>query len=198
MTFAHLPEMLISDTAGWTEVDRMHHSRRWFLTRLVLPLSALPPLLYAYAEVVHPGAVFPAAVPPQTTGQLLVTALVFWLTELAMVDLMATAIQRLALARDHDPGEDAAYALAAIAPVPLWLAALALLVPSRGFNGAVALLALLASIALIRHGVRPLLHIEDDKLARYITEVVTLVGVAAWIVLMVVSAMVLSLLLGYR
>lgn len=67
-------------------------------------------------------------------------------------------IQRLAKARYHDPGPDGAYALAAIAPVPLWLCSLALLVPSRSFNLAVAGAALVASLALIRHGVRPLLQ----------------------------------------
>jgi len=80
--------------------------------------------------------------------------------------------------------------------VPLWLASLALLVPSLGFTLAVAALAWVASIALIRHGVRPLLHISDEKNAHYVSNMVTMAGITAWIGLLVVSAMILSILLG--
>ena len=86
--------------------------------------------------------------------------------------------------------------LAAIAPVPLWLASLALLVPSLGFTLAVGALAWVASLALIRHGVRPLLHINDEKTAHYVANMVTLSGIAAWIALLVVSAVILSMLIG--
>lgn len=64
--------------------------------------------------------------------QLLVTGVVFYGMQLLMVGYMAMLIQRMSMGRDHDPGYDSAYALAAIAPVPLWLASLALLVPSLG------------------------------------------------------------------
>jgi len=115
---------------------------------------------------------------------------------LLMVGYMAMLIQRMSMGRDHDPGYDSAYALAAIAPVPLWLASLALLVPSLGFTLAVGALAWVASLALIRHGVRPLLHINDEKTAHYVANMVTLSGIAAWIALLVVSAVILSMLIG--
>jgi hypothetical protein len=57
-------------------------------------------------------------------------------------------------------------------------------------------LAWVASLALIRHGVRPLLHINDEKTAHYVTNRVTLSGIAAWIGLLVVSAVILSMLIG--
>lgn len=198
MSIANFPGMLFSEKTGWTEIDGSHFSHRWFLKSLVLPLSVLPPLLYAYAEVAHPGAIFPVTVPALTAGQLLTTGIVFYFAQVAMVFFMAMMIQRMAIARDHDPGYDGAFALAAIAPVPLWLGALAMLVPSLGLNLAVMAAAFVAAIALIRHGVRPLLHINDEKLAHYIADMVTMAGMAAAVGLVLVTAIILSLLLGDR
>lgn len=198
MSIANFPGMLVSETAGWTELDRSHLSHRWFLKSLVLPLSLLPPLLYIYAEMANPGAIFPVTVPALSAGQLFATGVVFYLAEIAMVTFMAMLIQRMALARDHDPGYDGAYALAAVAPVPLWLGSLAMLVPSFGFNMAVGVAALLASLALIRHGVRPLLHVGDEKTAHYIANMVTLAGMAASVGIVLMAGLVLSIVLGER
>jgi hypothetical protein len=196
MLLTHFPGMLVSEKTGWEEIDHSHCSARWFFKSVVMPMSLLPPALYSYAELVHPGAIFPLSVPALSATQLLVTGVVFYGMQLLMVGYMAMLIQRMSMGRDHDPGYDSAYALAAIAPVPLWLASLALLVPSLGFTLAVGALAWVASLALIRHGVRPLLHINDEKTAHYVANMVTLSGIAAWIALLVVSAMILSMLLG--
>lgn len=195
MMMSHIPWMLVSDKTGWEEIDRSHFSARWFFRSLVVPMSLLPPLLYAYAELVHPGALFPLSVPALTPMQLAVTGAVFYGAQLLMVGYMAMLVQRMSMARDHDPGYDGAYALAAIAPVPLWLASLSLLVPNLAFVLAVGAAAWVASILLIRHGVPPLLHIDDEKTAHYVANMVTAAGIIAWIGLLVVSATILSLLL---
>lgn len=196
MMLSDFPRMFVSEKNGWNDIDRSHFSARWFFRSLVTPLSLLPPVMYGYAETMHPGVIFPLSVPALTPMQLMVTGIVFYVAQLLMVGYMAMLIQRMAQGRDHDPGYDASYALAAIAPVPLWLSALSMVVPSRGFVLAVGALAWIASVALIRHGVRPLLHIDDEKTGHYVADIVTMSGVAAWIGLMVASAMILSLLLG--
>ena len=196
MLMSHIPAMLVSEKTGWEEIDRSRFSSSWFFKCLVMPMSLLPPVLYAFAELVHPGAIFPLSVPALTPMQLVVSGVVFYVAQLLMVGYMAMLVQRMSLARDHDPGYDSAYALAAIAPVPLWLASLSLLVPSLTFVVAIGAVAWVASILLIRHGVRPLLHIADEKTAHYVANVVTGAGIVAWIALLVVSAMVLSILLG--
>ena len=193
---SHIPGMLVSDKTGWEEIDRSHFSARWFFKSLVMPMSLLPPVLYAYAEMVHPGVVFPLSVPALTPMQLVVTGIVFYCVQIMMVGYMAMIVQRMSMARDHDPGYDSAYALAAIAPVPLWLASLALLVPSLPFVLAVGAAAWIVSILLIRHGVGPLLLIDEAKVAHYVADMVTGAGVLAWIGLLVVSAMILSMILG--
>lgn len=196
MMLSDFPRMFVSDKNGWSEIDRSHFSARWFFRSVVTPMSLLPPIMYGFAETVHPGVIFPLSVPALTPMQLLVTGIVFYCAQLLMVGYMGMLIQRMAQGRDHDPGYDSAYALASIAPVPLWLASLSLLVPSRGFVLAVGIIAWIATVALIRHGVRPLLHIEDEKTANYVANMVTMSGIAAWVGLLVASAMILSLLLG--
>lgn len=196
MTMSHIPRMLTTEKDGWEDIARKHASAHWFFKSLVLPMALLPPVLYAYAELVYPGVIFPLSVPALTPTQLIVSGVVFYGAQILMVGFMAMLIQRMSMARDHDPGYDSAYALAAIAPVPLWLASLSLLVPNLAFVVTITLAAWAASIMLIRHGVRPLLHIADEKIGHYIANVVTGAGILAWIALLVVSAMVLSMLLG--
>ncbi|MFC5301014.1 YIP1 family protein [Azospira restricta] len=195
MLMNDIPRMLVSEKRGWEDIDRSHFSHRWFFRSVVMPMSLLPPALYAYAELVHPGAIFPLSVPAVTPLQLAVMGVVFYGLQLAMVAYMAMFIQNMSLAHDHDPGYDGAYALAAIAPVPLWLSSLSMLVPSTGFVLAVGALAWVASIALLRHGVRPLLHVHDEKIAHYIANVVTLGGLAAWVALLVVAGLIFSVLM---
>jgi hypothetical protein len=197
MLMNHIPEMLVSEKAGWEEIDRSHYSSRWFFRSLVMPMSLLPPVLYAYAELVHPGEVFPLSVPAMSAMQLLVSGIVFYGLQLAMVGYMAMLIQRMAKAKDHDPGYDGAYSLAAIAPVPLWLSSLSLLGANMGFAMLCVVLAWMTSVALIRHGVRPLLHIKDEKTAHYIANMVTMAGMVAWVSLLVVAAIILSILLSW-
>ncbi|HMV00424.1 MAG TPA: Yip1 family protein [Rhodocyclaceae bacterium] len=197
MSFAHFPAMLVSETEGWRDIARDHPTVRKLRTTLVLPMSVLPPAMYIYAETVNPGAVFPLSVPALSTAQLMATGFVLFFVQIAMVSFMAMLIQRMAMAQDHDPGYENAYALAAIAPVPLWLSALALFVPSLAFNGVIVALAWLGSAALIRHGVRPLLKVDDALKCHYIANMVTFAGVCAWIGLMIVCAALLSILLSW-
>lgn len=195
MLMNDIPQMLVSEKRGWEDIDRSHFSHKWFFRSLVLPMSLLPPALYAYAELVHPGSIFALSVPALTPMQLLVMGVVFYGMQVAMVAYMAMFVRNVSLARDHDPGYDAAYSLAAIAPIPLWLSSLSLLVPSTGVVLAVGALAWAASIALLRHGVRPLLHVRDEQTAHYIANVVTICGVVAWVALIVIASLIGSVLL---
>ena len=196
MSIPNLPAMFISETTGWGELARLHPPVTKLFLRLVVPMSIVPPVMYAYSELIHPGRVFPLSVPALTATQLLVSGAVLFAVQLAMVSFMAMLIRRMCMARDHDPAFEEAYALAAVAPVPLWLSSLALFVPSLWFNVGVVTLAWIASLALIRHGVRPLLGVRDAQKAHYISNLVSLAGVGAWIALLIVSGEILSLLLG--
>lgn len=197
MSPTSLPKMFLSEREGWPDIVRIHPSVIKLFASLVVPLSVVPPLMYAYAEVMHPGVIFPLTRPALTAGDLFVTGAVFFFVELAMVFFMGMLIQEVAESMDVAVPYEDAYSLAAIAPVPLWLSALALFVPSLWFNVAIVALAWIGSVALIRHGVRPLLHVNDEKKAHYIANLLTIGGVGAWISLMVVASVLLSLFLSW-
>lgn len=198
MSFMSLPRMLLSETEGWQDIVRVHPSVMKLLLLFVAPMSAIPPLMHAYAQLVHPGAVTPLVQPPLTMGELALVGGAFFIIEIAMVSLMAVYIQQLAESFDLHPQYEEAYTLAAIAPTPLWLASLGLFVPNVWFNVAVVLVAWVGSVALIRHGVRPLLKAGDEVTAHRLANAITVAGVGVWIGLMVVLTMALGMLMGWR
>ncbi|HJW23403.1 MAG TPA: YIP1 family protein [Rhodocyclaceae bacterium] len=195
MSPASFPRMLVSEREGWSDISRTHPSVRKLFRSLVVPMSLIPPLMYAFAQLAYPGRIFALSRPEPSAASLLVNGVVFFAVELAMVAFMAMVIRQIADGQDYRVPHENAYALAAIAPVPLWLAALALFIPSLGANMVILVLAWIGSVALIRHGVRPLLGIEDDKKARYVANMITLSGVIAWFSLLIVAAGILSFLL---
>lgn len=196
MTLASLPKMFVSETEGWSDVVKVHPSVYKLFWFLVVPLSVLPPLLYAYAGLAQPGAVFPATEPPMTGREAALVGGAFFLIELATVAFMATVIRQISSDHGFTTPYENAFALAAIAPVPLWLSSLALLVPNVWVNVALVALAWLGSVALIRHGVRPLLGVGDSDEAHSIANRITWAGVAAWIALLAVMALLMSAMLG--
>ncbi len=186
MSFATFPKMLVSETEGWSDVARVHPSVSKLFMTLVVPLSLVPPVLYAFAELAHPGAIFPSMEPALMAREAFWVGGLFFLAELAAVAFMANVIQQIARSHQCDTNYASAYALAAIAPVPLWMASLALAIPS------------LWAALLIRHGVRPLLAVHDPELAHRLANRITFVGVMAWVGMMVVMALLLSVVLGWR
>ncbi|MBL8438476.1 MAG: DUF1282 family protein [Zoogloeaceae bacterium] len=198
MSFATFPKMLVSETEGWSDVARVHPSVSKLFMTLVVPLSLVPPVLYAFAELAHPGAIFPSMEPALMAREAFWVGGLFFLAELAAVAFMANVIQQIARSHQCDTDYASAYALAAIAPVPLWMASLALAIPSLWANVAVVAVAWWGTALLIRHGVRPLLAVHDPELAHRLANRITFVGVMAWVGMMVVMALLLSVVLGWR
>jgi hypothetical protein len=190
--------MLVSESVGWPELSRIHPSVARLFAFLVVPLSLVPPLMYAYAEVAAPGAVLPLVEPPLQWEELAVVGIVFFAIELADVALMASYIQQLGELADVHPDYSTAYVLAAVAPTPLWLSALGLFVPSLWFNVLLVIAAWSCSVALIRNGVRPLFGIADEHKAMRFADAVTAAGVVVWIGMLLLFMMLLGMLLGWR
>lgn len=197
MSPASLPKMFLSEREGWSDIVRIHPSVLKLFASLVAPMSLIPALMYAYAEITHPGVIFPLSRPALTGSDLFVNGAVFFLIEVGMVSFMAMIIQEITESMDVEAPYEDAYALAAVAPIPLWLSSLALFIPSLGANVAIVALAWVGSVALIRHGVRPLLHVDDEKKAHYIANLITLSGVCGWVSLLVIAGGLLSLFLSW-
>jgi hypothetical protein len=198
MNTHNLPKMIYSYREGWQELIQDHPSVRKLFTMYVVPMSLIPPVMLLYALLVTPGAVFPALVPEITVMEALLVAVAFFVAELAMVALMASIIQQMGDVVDVTPKYEEAYTLAAVAPTPLWLSALVLFIPVSWVSGVVVALAWLASAALIYHGVYPLFKLENRSKARLMGSFVLMAGVIAWAALLVVLALVISMIVGFR
>jgi Yip1-like protein len=198
MNTHNLPKMFYSYREGWQDVIQVHPTVAKLFTTFVMPMSLIPPAMLLYSMLVTPGAVFPELAPPITVAEAIGAAVAFYLAELAMVALMASIIQQMGDVVDRTPDYSDAFLLAAIAPTPLWLSALALFVPVAWFSGVVVALAWVASAALIYHGVYPLFKLEDRSKARVMGSFVLTTGVIAWFALLVVLALAMSMIVGLR
>lgn len=198
MTISSLPKMFVSEQEGWSEMVRMHPSVKNLLGYVVMPLSVLAAAMYVFAELFYTGMIFPRLEPALSVSEALVVGGAFSLAEVLMVGLMAVFIKQMGEGVGAVVPYENAFALAAIAPVPLWLAALALFVPSLSVNVAVLSIAWVGSIALIRHGVRPLIGLQDTAQIKKMANMVTFSGVVAWVAVMIVLAFLLSTVLGFR
>jgi hypothetical protein len=194
----NLPKMVYSYKEGWQDLIQVHPSVSRLFAIYVVPMSLIPPVMFLYAMMVTPGAIFPALVPQITAFEAISIAVAFFLVELAMVALMASIIQQMGDVVEVKPAYQDAFLLAAVAPTPLWLATLALFIPSVWVNGVVVAAAWVASAALIYHGVAPLFKLEDRSKIRLMGTFILMAGIIAWMALLVVLVLLLSMILGFR
>jgi len=149
----------------------------------VLPLSLLPPVLLYYAGT-HYGDAFAAGFGERPWHYI--TTILF-LAELLTFFVMGWLIHAVVNTEGMSISYHDAYLLAALAPLPLWSASLALLVPDLLFNVGVVLAALGVSCSLIYHGLQGLCQRgDDDVVAMSATYTVMAAGVLAWGMLMAI------------
>lgn len=166
-------------TPRWETLRRHRPSLSGLILGLVVPLSLIPPLMLYYAGT-HYGDDFLAGFGDK---QWRFITTIFFLAELLTFAAMGWLIHEIANIGRHRIRFHDAYRLAALAPVPLWLSALALVIPSLVVNVAVALAALAMSCGIVYHGLQGLSHIHEDVEAMYVTYTIMAIGVMAWGVL---------------
>lgn len=176
MKVSSLYKMPFSREANWPELGRLDSAVARIFWRLVLPLSLLPPLML-YLTGPHHGDALVAGL----GGKSWVTiAALFFIGELASFALMGWLIKQVADTWHGHIDYRNAYLLAAIAPIPLWLSSLGLLVPSLLFNALVSMVALGLSCGLIYQGVHSLCEVREDVEAAAITQLVFGAGFIVW------------------
>lgn len=179
MNIYSIYKMPFSTKAVWPELVRVDSIIARIFWLLVVPLSLLPPAML-YLAGSHYGDAFFEGFSSKPWGHI---ALVFFIGEIASVTLMGWVIKHVARAWGAQVSFRNAYRLAAIAPIPLWVSSLGLLVASLAFNVALTILALALSCALIFQGVRSFCQIseeEDIVQAADITRIVFGVGLLVW------------------
>jgi hypothetical protein len=198
MTLMTLPRMFVSEAGGWKDLVRIHPSVAKLSLFLVIPMALIPPLMHAFAQAAYPDSIFPSAQPPLSAYEATLVGGFFFLIELLTVALMTAYIRQVGDLTASRPYSYEAFTLAAVAPIPLWLSSLALFIPSLWVNLIIVAIAWIGSTALIRHGVRPLFRVDDQAKARSMATIIIVAGISAWVALIVVLELMLSLVVGLR
>lgn len=185
MNLALLPQLVISSSKGWPELERAHPSMSRLFFLMVLPLSSLPPLLLHHAGTGYGDSFFERA----STLPWDYLALIFFMAEILTFAAMGWWIRESCRNREVEISLHDAYLLAAIAPVPLWLSSLSLLVPSLPFCIGAALVGLCVSAAITYHGAFALAHARDEVVAATIANETMAAGGLAWLTLLLVIAL---------
>lgn len=183
MSILHIHKLFTSSPAAWNELAQTEPSALRLFVLLVIPLSLVPPLMLEYAGH-HVGATLFAHTPPLAWS---IAALFFLLAELVTVPLMAMAIKSVARSKGIRSSDREAFALAAIAAVPLWLSSLALANDQVFVIMAGLALGLAGSVVLIFRGVQSILKVEEDLIAFDIAYTVTALGLIAWVLLVILG-----------
>lgn len=180
MNAVQISRMPFSFRSGWDELIATHPSIARLFALVVLPFSLLPPALIYYAGGQY-GDVF---VPGVTAAQWHRAAAIFFVAELVTVPLVAGLVYLTCRLNAVEASYYRCFTLAVIAPVPLWLSSLSLLVPSLGFCVLVGGVALFGSFGLIYRGVYALFQVREPISAFQMASVICGTGLLAWLLLM--------------
>lgn len=185
MTLHALSRLPMSVDEGWPELIRRRPSLLATFFLLVLPLSLLPPLMLYWAGTYQP-EMFPPELRGRSWGNVAVT---FFVAELLTVAAFGWLIRRLAHGYGLEIDYHDSYLLAAITPVPMWLSAFGLLVPTLIFAALVAMAGLVLSCAILYHGIQAFCRTREDVAAAGLVRSVLGLGFAAWCALMAIALM---------
>jgi len=180
MSPSQMPKMILSFNAGWDELIRIHPSISRMFAVVVLPLSLLPPAMIYYAGGNY-GNIFSAGISP---GQWHIAAGIFFIAELLSVLVMSCVMYFVCRVNNVAAAYHECFTLAAIAPIPMWLSSLVLLVPNLLVCVIVGALGLLCSLAITYRGMYALFRMREDLRAMQMAAGTTGVGLLAWLVLM--------------
>ncbi|RQO73358.1 DUF1282 domain-containing protein [Aquitalea sp. FJL05] len=168
--------MLWSSGHSWDTLSQSHSSVSASFYRIVLPGSLLGTAMLLFAASYH-GNVY---APEVSFTHWLVVSLLFMVTNWLAVPLMAWVIRQSVHAPSRPAFADC-YRLAAIAPVPIWLSTLTLLLPLPLFNMACGVIGLLASGMLLYHGLDALFEHDDSVSTQSMAYTVFSVGALVWL-----------------
>jgi uncharacterized membrane protein len=181
LTIIQLP---FTHLAGWKDLQQRHPSIATLAWCIVLPMSLLPPVMLYYAGT-HYGDIF---APGFADRQWRFITTILFLAELLTFFVMGWLIHAVVNSdRELSISYHDAYLVAALAPLPLWSAAIALLIPSLWLNALVVLAALGISCSLVYHGLQALCkRSTNDVTTMSATYTVMAAGVLAWGLLMTI------------
>ncbi|MCD1587436.1 YIP1 family protein [Halomonas sp. IOP_14] len=181
LTFLKLP---FNHREGWKELQASSPSIPLLAWLVVLPMSLLPPVMLYYAGT-HYGDAFMAGFADREWR--FITTIIF-LAEILSFFVIGWVIYAVVNGTEElSISYQDAYLLATLAPLPLFVASLALLVPSLLFNVVVILSGLGISCSLIYRGLKALCtHQEFDVATISATYTIMAASALGWGILFAV------------
>ena len=168
---------------GWSELQRKNLSIPQLAWLLVVPLSFVPPVLIYYAGTHYGDSFLPGF--GSKNWHFITTTL--FLAELLTFFVMGWLIHSVLEGHGKKVSYHDAYLLAAIAPLPLWLSSLALLIPVLLLNIVAVAAALALSISLVYQGSKAISRgTENDMISMSATYTIIAAGLIAWVLLLVI------------
>lgn len=168
---------------GWSELQRKNLSIPQLAWLLVVPLSFVPPVLIYYAGTHYGDSFLPGF--GDKDWHFITTTL--FLAELLTFFVMGWLIHSVLEGYGKKVSYHDAYLLAAIAPLPLWLSSLALLMPVLLLNILAVAVALLLSITLVYQGSKAISQGSgNDMISMSATYTIIAAGLIAWVLLLVI------------
>jgi hypothetical protein len=114
-------------------------------------------------------------------------AVVFFLAEIGTLLFMGWLIRQVAASHRLTLDYHDAYMVASIAPVPMWLSSLGLLVPDLTAAVIIAIGGLAPSCGLVYHGIESLCRTREDVIAANIVQILIGAGLIGWALLLLVA-----------
>ncbi len=176
MNILVLLRMLLGSTSVSAELACHRSTIRNLFWAMIVPLSLLPPTMIVLLDGPLSGYLPVLQIRPS-----LFMAGLFFACEALSVFLMGWLIKQVASTLGHEVAYADAYLVAAIAPIPLWLSSLGLLVNNPFLNTALPLSALASCCALIYQGAYSLCHVGDRLKAAAVTQVVFGASLILWV-----------------
>ncbi|WP_184198219.1 YIP1 family protein [Chitinimonas taiwanensis] len=170
------PRLFLSYDTGWPDLRREAPPVLRIFLLLVLPFSLLPAAMIAFVASGN-ASYYAEHIPASRYSEI---AQLFLLTELLSVPVMALAIRSVVMLRGPAVSFRQCFLLAAMAPVPMWVSSLSLLVPNIAFHLVCGFLGLLGASALLLHGIPSLLGVERGIEAEDVSYVVLSLGGLMW------------------
>lgn len=181
MNITQLARLPFSGNGAWSELRRLDLSIPFLAWVVVVPMSFLPPVLLYFAGTQYGDSFI------QGFGGRewrFITTILF-LAELLTFFVMGWLIHTVMNSHNLKMEYRDAYLLAAVAPLPLWLSSLALLVPALAVSVVAVFAGLFLSCALVYQGVRSLCgRTDNDVEVMSATYTVMAASLLAWGVLM--------------
>ena len=171
---------------GWKDLMQSQPSIHRLYLSHVIPFALIPPLMIYIAGRTHSELFFDLL----PGNKLIIVSVAFFLVQLVVVPAMASIVRQLAEVAEIHPSYKDAFILAAVAPTPLWMAPIFLVVPDILVNIGVTSLAMMASAGFIYYGIPVVFKIKEQGHALLLFGAILIAGVIAWGFLMICTLVV--------